>query len=302
MTPAPRQAVLVINTMSRKGQEAFEEAVEKLEAAGITLIEKHPLTDPDALEPTVRQAVASHAPMVIVGGGDGSLSSAVDQFVGSDTVFAFLPLGTANSFARTLGVPLDLNGAIEVIANGIVRRVDLGCINGDYYVNNAAIGLAPLIAETIPHKLKRYAGRVGYAAWVAVAIMRFKPFKLTVNGETLDATEVRIANGKFHGGTEVVEDAEVDSGEIVVQAVVGRTKLGLAKSWFASSFKLASRRESLREFHGRRMDIVTDPPLPISVDGEITVRTPCVAEVARGALLLAAPREIPRGEGRGGRR
>ena len=52
--------------------------------------------------------------MVIVGGGDGSLSSSDDHFLGQDTVFAILPLGTANSFARTLGVPLDLDGAIEM--------------------------------------------------------------------------------------------------------------------------------------------------------------------------------------------
>ena len=59
-----------------------------------------------------------------------------------------LPLGTANSFARTLGIPLDLDGAIEVIANGAARTIDLGCINGDYFLNAAAIGLAPKVAET----------------------------------------------------------------------------------------------------------------------------------------------------------
>ncbi len=56
--------------------------------------------------------------MVIVGGGDGSLSCAVDELVERDCVFALLPLGTANSFARTLGIPLDLDGAIETIATG----------------------------------------------------------------------------------------------------------------------------------------------------------------------------------------
>ena len=75
-----------------------------------------------------------------------------------DTVFAFLPLGTANSFARTLGIPLDLDGAIDVIANGVARRIDLGCIDGDYFANAAAMGLSPLIAETVPHKLKKYLG------------------------------------------------------------------------------------------------------------------------------------------------
>ena len=77
------------------------------------------------MEPVVKAAIAK-APMVIIGGGDGTLSSDVDHFVGKDTVFAVLPLGTANSFARTLGLPLDIDGAIDVIAHGRRKRIDLG--------------------------------------------------------------------------------------------------------------------------------------------------------------------------------
>src|SRR5688500_10192567 len=112
----------------------------------------------------VKQAVRK-APMVIVGGGDGSLSSAVDFFIGKETVLAVLPLGTANSFARTLGIPLDLDGAIEVIADGKARKIDVGCINGDYFLNAAALGLAPKVAETVPSGLKRRLGRLGYLLW-----------------------------------------------------------------------------------------------------------------------------------------
>ena len=96
------------------------------------------------MEPVVKAAIAK-APMVIVGGGDGSLSSAVDHFIGTNTVFAILPLGTANSFARTLGIPLDLDGAIDVIAKGRRKRIDLGCIDGDYFANAAAHG--PVAAD-----------------------------------------------------------------------------------------------------------------------------------------------------------
>ncbi|ALR23163.1 hypothetical protein ATN00_21940 (plasmid) [Sphingobium baderi] len=145
--------------------------------------------------------------MIIVGGGDGSLSSAIDEFVGHDSVFALLPLGTANSFARTLGIPLDLEGAIRTITTGRRRRVDLGVINGDYFVNAAALGLSPLIGDTVPHKLKRYLGRLGYLIWAVWCLMRFRPFRLKVdnNGQntTIWATEVRILNGRFHGGVEI---------------------------------------------------------------------------------------------------
>ena len=115
--------------------------------------------------------------MVIVGGGDGSLSSNVDFFMGKDTVFAILPLGTANSFAGTLCIPKDIDSAIDVIANGERKRIDLGCIDGDYFVNAAAIGLSPMIAETVPHKLKRYLGMVGYLVWALWCAVRFRPFR-----------------------------------------------------------------------------------------------------------------------------
>src|SRR5690349_260731 len=106
----PKTAALVVNAQSRKGRDLFDEARDKLQARGIALTEAHAVRDPDQLRPTIRRVLAGDPPMVIVGGGDGTLSSTVDDFVPHDTVFALLPLGTANSFARTLGIPLDLDG------------------------------------------------------------------------------------------------------------------------------------------------------------------------------------------------
>ncbi|HET9352645.1 MAG TPA: diacylglycerol kinase family protein, partial [Sphingomicrobium sp.] len=160
----PKRAMLVINAQSRRGAEAFDEVQGKLAASGIELMDAHAVQDPEVMEPIVKAAIAK-APMVIVGGGDGTLSSVVDHFVGTDTVFAVLPLGTANSFARTLGVPLDLDGAIKVIAFGRRKRIDLGIIDGDYFANVAALGMSPLIADTVPDILKRYFGVIGYVVW-----------------------------------------------------------------------------------------------------------------------------------------
>jgi YegS/Rv2252/BmrU family lipid kinase len=285
----PKRATLVVNAQSRTGRDVFAQACEKLRAAGIELTEAHAVRDPKQLRPTIQRVLANDPPMVIVGGGDGTLSCTVDDFVPHDTVFALLPLGTANSFARTLGIPLDLDGAIEVIAHGERRRIDLGMIDRDYFANAAAIGISPLIAETIPHNLKRYLGRVGYLGWAAIQFLRFRPFKLMVGNETIDAVEVRIANGRFHGGTELVDDARLDSGEIVVQAVLGDAKHRLVWSWAASILKLRARKRTVREFHGVELRIVTDPPLPISIDGEVLAHTPCTARVAQGVIEVAAP-------------
>ncbi len=291
--PVPKEAVLVVNAHSRKGRALFRRAAFALREAGIRLTAAHGLRDPALLAPTVRAAVADGAPMVIVGGGDGSLSGAVDELVGRDCVFALLPLGTANSFARTLGIPLDLDGAVATIATGRRRRVDLGVIDGDHFANSAAIGLSPLIGATVPHGLKRWLGRVGYLLWAASCMLRFHPFRLTVEvdskTESLTALEVRIANGAFHGGVEVVEGAEVDSGEIVVQAVTGHEKSRLVRNWLAVLARPSARRETVRDFRGRRLKIITDPPLPISIDGEVTGRTPATVEVAGRAIEVVVP-------------
>lgn len=288
--PLPRQAALIVNAKSRKGRDLFDRACALLKERGVDVIEAHAVRNPRDLTPTIRRALEKNPPMIIVGGGDGTLSSTVDDFVPHNTVFALLPLGTANSFARTLGIPLDLEGAIDVIATGERRRIDLGMIDGDYFANCAAIGISPLIAETVPHNLKRYLGRIGYLSWAAWKFLRFRPFKLTVGNETIDAVEVRIANGRYHGGTELVEDASLESGEIVVQAVIGNARHRLVWSWAASLLKLRARKQTVREFHGAELRITTDPPLPISIDGEVLAHTPCTAKVAEAVIEVAAPR------------
>ena len=291
--PVPKEAVLIVNAHSRKGQDLFREARSLLEQAGMKLIAAHAVKDPKKLNDTVRQAVNEGAPMVIIGGGDGSLSSTVDDVVGRDCVFALLPLGTANSFARTLGIPLDLEGAVNVIASGKRRRIDLGIIDGDYFANAASMGLSPMIGSTVPHKLKRYLGRVGYLVWAIWCLIRFHAFKISVDDgkekRTCWTTEVRIFNGRFHGGVELADEAEVDSGEIVIQAVIGRSILTLMWDWFAKYFKLPARQAMSEEFRGVRLLIDTKPRLPISIDGEVLAKTPATVEVARKAIEVVVP-------------
>ena len=290
----PRRAILVVNAMSRRGADVYDEARAKLELAGVELIDSIAVEKPEDMDRTVIDAVA-RSPMVIIGGGDGSLSSTIDHFVGKNTVFAILPLGTANSFAKSMGMAPDLDSAVDVIANGRRRRIDLGVIDGDYFVNAAALGLSPLIADTVPHNLKRYLGMVGYLIWAARSAIHFRPFRLRV---TLDdgemrkawATEVRIANGTHHGGVELVESQSVDSGEIVIQAVTGKSLWGLAWSWFATLFKLRHRAQTVTEWRGQSFRLEARPRQKISIDGEIAAKTPVTVCVARGAMEVAAPR------------
>lgn len=293
LRPLPREAALVVNAHSRKGEALFEEAKEKLTAAGIRLLAAHGVKDPTRMNETVAQVIAQGAPMVIVGGGDGSMSGTVDEFVGKDCVFAVLPLGTANSFARTLGLPLELDGAVAVIASGKRRRIDLGMIDGDYFVNAASLGLSPMIGKTVPHKLKRYLGRIGYLLWAVKCSADFRAFRLIVDDgkeeKRLWSTEVRVLNGPFHGGVELSDDADVDTGEIVIQAVVGRSRVRLALDWYAKFFRLRDRDSHTIELRGKAFGLDTRPRQGISIDGEVLARTPVSVKIAAGAIEVAVP-------------
>ncbi len=290
----PKQAILIVNAKSRQGAAAFDEACRLLGEAGIALIETHAVKNPEKMGALVKAAI-SKAPMVIVGGGDGTLSETVDYFLGKDTIFAILPLGTANSFARTMGIPLELPAAIEVIAKGRPLAIDLGCIDGDYFLNNAAMGLAPVVAETVPHGLKRRLGRLGYLLWAGMSAASFNAFRLKIvcgkRTYRLWATEVRIANGRFHGGVELIENADVESGQILVQAVRGRSLVRLGWNYIASAMKLASRGERIREFHGEKLVISTRPAMRVSIDGELGPETPFTVSIAAAAVTVAAPRK-----------
>ena len=283
---------MVVNAKSRRGQALFRRACTALSDLPYE-VDARAVEDPKDLEPTVRELLATKPDLLILGGGDGTISGLVDLMVGHDVMLGVLPLGTANSFARSLGIPLDIEGAVEVIRTGRPRRIDLGMIDNDYYANCAAMGISPKIAETVPHGLKRVAGRVGYLGWAAYQFLRFRPFTLIVeqNGERerLRVVEVRISNGPYHGGTELVESAEVDSGEIVVQAVCGHVKRRLLVNWAASILRSDYRKEKVREFRGREIRINTIPPLPISIDGEVLARTPVTARIAPGIIEVIAP-------------
>lgn len=288
---------MIINAKSRKGQALFKQARDIVRDFPFP-VECHAIEDPEKLDETVLAALAKKPDILILGGGDGTISGLVDHLVHCDAALGVLPLGTANSFARTLGIPLDLPGALDVIRQGNLKRIDLGMIDKDYYANCAAIGISPQIAETVPHHLKKYLGRIGYLGWAAWQYVKFRPFTLIVDDGSdvtrMRVVEVRISNGGYHGGTELVEEAEVDSGEIIVQAVRGGVKRNLIWSWFASATKLEARHATLMHFAGKELKVDTIPRLPISIDGEVLAHTPVIAKVAAGVIEVAVPVEEPK--------
>ena len=288
-----QSAALIVNAKSRRGQALFEQACKALEPLGMT-IDAHAVERPEELDATIERALAKKPGLVILGGGDGTISGLVDHLVGKDVVLGVLPLGTANSFCRTLGIPLDVTGAVDVIAHGAPRRIDLGMIDDDYFANAATMGIAPKIAESVPHDLKKYLGRAGYLGWAALQYARFSPFPVSIDDgsgkpKLLKCVEVRIANGRYHGGQEMMDEADVDSGDIVVECVRGHLRSRLVYNWAANVLRLPQRREKVTVFRGKSIRIDSDKPRPVSIDGEVLAHTPVTAKIAAGVIEVMAP-------------
>ncbi len=289
-----RRAVLIVNTQARNGGDKFEHAQGLLQAAGIELVSSIPVEDADAVEDVVKAALNRGHRWVIVGGGDGTISSVVDHFAFRDAVFGLLPLGTANSFARTLSIPTDLPGAVDVLVNGKVVDVDLGLIDDDCFANGAALGLSAAIAKAKPRTLKRWLGPAAYLIVAARELARHRSFKCRLieddgSARTFDALELRIANGQYHGGVRVAADASVESRDISLYVVKGTSRLKLARVW---AEKLLGRPLSIDDveiIRAAKVRIETDPPRSVSVDGEVTTKTPVTASVARQALHVIVP-------------
>lgn len=93
------------------------------------------------LEAALARAAASHADVVLAGGGDGTVSAAARVLMGKRKALAILPAGTMNLFARGLGIPLSLDAAVAAFANGEIEAVDMASANGRPFVHQFSIGM-----------------------------------------------------------------------------------------------------------------------------------------------------------------
>jgi len=146
--------------------------------------------------------------LIVLGGGDGSVSAIVEQMAHRQATLGLLPLGAANGVARTPGIPRDLDAACATIARGAVARVDLGLAGDDHYVNVVSVGLGAEVITAVSPTLKRLAGALAYPVAAARALLRYRPFAATLSfpdGDHPTTTfprllHVAIGNGRFYGG------------------------------------------------------------------------------------------------------
>jgi len=298
-TVGTKGAALVVNARSRTGAEAFEKAQELLEGFGVPLGVGYVISQPERLPETVRRVVQDGHEPVILGGGDGSVSSTVDFLAHRHATLGLIPLGTANDFARTLGIPNRLEAACEAIARGKVVDVDLGLVSDNFYVNVASVGVSAGVTRALSPGLKRSLGALAYPTAAVVAFFRHEPFAARLvfpdgDHEPVEYSrllQVAVGNGRFYGGGMVVAPGSgIDDGMLDVYAIrLGRHRdlPGIARYLRSGDFVKS---ESVDHFRTRRVLLETDPPgLPVNVDGEIVASTPEEFSIARDALRVIVP-------------
>jgi YegS/Rv2252/BmrU family lipid kinase len=290
---AVRRAVLLVNRRSRRGKQFYRDATRLLAASGIELDPKYSALTGSRLSTLISDAIADGHRLIIVGGGDGTLSKVLPHFVYRDVALGILPLGTANSFARCLGIPLDLQSAVNVITSGKVVDVDVGRIGEAYFCTVASVGLAAKIARHMPPRLKKWLGRLAYPLVALAQLRRFAGFRCTVtaNGQstTVDAVEVRVANAAYQGGVEVVREANAESRDLVAHITTGSSIRKLLSVWLRLTAGVRPDPDEVKTIRSRRFTIDAVPRQYVAIDGEAFIRTPLEVSVAEQALFVVVP-------------
>jgi diacylglycerol kinase (ATP) len=290
-----RRAILLLNRKARRGEEAIDGLIERLEAGGIEVV-KQAFCGSDEVDDEIR-ANAQGADCAIVCGGDGTLNKSAAPIVEAGLVLGILPMGTANDLARTLGIPDDLDAAADVILAGHARAIDLGSVNGEYFFNVASIGLSAELSRTLDTSLKRRWGRLSYAIAALKVLSRARPFTAWIEREGGARTKVRtlqvtVGSGRHYGGGVVVEEtAEIDDGRLDLYSLEMRNvwKLALMLRTFRSGMHGAW--SEVRTARGTAFEIRTKSRRPVYADGELVAATPAAFRVHPKAITVLAPKQ-----------
>lgn len=267
---------MLVNPNARRGPQALG-VVPQLTAGGLDVTVEQ-FTSPDEVSPDIVRR-AAETDLVIVCGGDGTIAAAGSGLLQTGLPMGILPLGTANDLARTLGLPLDLTAAAQVIVGGRSARIDMGEVNGHAFFNVASLGLSADLARGLTQENKRRWGRLAYAYQALQVLFAARPFdaRIVSRQETVAVKTLQIAigNGRHYGGGSIIhEHASIDDGHLDLYS------LRPAAVW-----KLAMLFGDFRQGrHGLwaevqtskcvEFDVQTRTPRPINVDGDIVTSTP----------------------------
>ena len=264
----------------------------------------------ELVERVAGAAAAGDRERIVVAGGDGTVHRAVQALAGASAppALGVVPLGTANDFARSLGLPLEPEEAVDWLPAAPVRTIDLLALrtsDGEttWCVNVAVGGFGGRVGEEVRDEEKRDWGSLAYlrtAVGELGELPRYRarletPGREALEGEIVDLV---VANGSFTGGgLRVAPGARLDDGMLDVLAIPAVGVARLTRLATAAVSGKLQRRPDVPGFRAERVAVASDPPLRFRCDGERGPSTPVEIEVRAAALdVVAEAPSLPDGE------
>lgn len=256
-----------LKTLEERLDELPDAAVQQTEAAG------------DA-ERIAREAVRDGADLVVAAGGDGTLNEVLNGLSEDfgKVRLGLLPLGTGNDFARSIGVPDDLAGALEVLETGNARAVDVARATiGETcrcFLNMSVGGFSGEVSERASEAKDRW-GPLAYMRGAIGALPELKGFltTITLNGGEilrLETYNIVVANGRYvASGIPAAPAAVLDDGllDVVISPMTTLPQLAVLIPQVLLGRHLES--DLLLFRRATRVEIECDPPMAFNVDGEL---------------------------------
>jgi YegS/Rv2252/BmrU family lipid kinase len=219
-----------------------------------------------------RTAAKEGADLVLVWGGDGSVQRCIDALAGTGATLGLVPAGTANLFATNLGIPADIEGALDVALHGRRATLDAGVVNGEHFAVMAGTGFDARMIGMVDGKAKRRFGRAAYI-WTGLKAARAKPMSVRVNVDDTtwfsgDATCLLVANvPKVIGGMSVFPNADPESGTLEVGLVTARGLGQWAKVLLDVVRGRANTARYVRRTRAHTIDVESRKVQPYELDG-----------------------------------
>lgn len=259
-----------------------------------------------------QRAVRESRPVVVAVGGDGTLNEVVNGFfhngapIPTSSKLAMVPLGTGGDFRRTLRIPLDPKAAIQVLSEGLVRRLDAGCVtyqNDDgstgvrHFINIADAGLGGDVVKQMGNGTKRF-GSAAYTLGGLRALIGFKNKPMTVEidhtrHELPKAQQVVVANCQFFGGgMQMAPSASPTDGvfDVILVKNAGKIETMRGMNDFRQGRHLDQSNPKIELIYGKRISITSPVKVRLDVDGEAVGFLPALFEIQPGAIEFITPR------------
>jgi diacylglycerol kinase family enzyme len=250
------------------------------------------------IKQAIDEAVRDEPHALIVGGGDGTIRTALTRVMGTRTALGIIPMGTMNFVAKDLGIPIPTADAVAALVTAATRQVDVGEVNGHLFFHSSAIGIVPTLAERRERirKAAHWRERLKHL-WGAIrTAATAQPLSLTLehggSQEHKRTYSVIIANNPLSSDPLTPYRRHVlDGGDLSVYLAHHTGRLGIARLLFTFGSGWWFWDRSIVEFKSRSLRIrARRKRIVVSNDGELdTLSLPLRYTIHTRAVHVLAP-------------